>query len=101
MHDPTRRENTLEIILSSRPHAVNNVEISDPIGNSDHNFVKFINEVSPVQKIWKNKYRSYKDGRYTEFREYISKVNWHDSFSGKKKHGRTVAQLQNLIADKK
>ena len=35
--EPTRRDNVLDIVLSSQKELVDNVKIHEPLGNSDHN----------------------------------------------------------------
>ena len=37
----TRRENILDIVLSSQKELVDNVKIHEPLGNSDHNQIHF------------------------------------------------------------
>ena len=39
--EPTRRENVLDIVLSSQKELVDNVKIHEPFGNSDHNQIHF------------------------------------------------------------
>ena len=79
----TRQNSILDIILSSKPEAINNLEICGPIGSSDHNYIVFLVEMSHVPNICKNKYRSYRTGKYLEFRENLNKTNWNDIFDGK------------------
>ena len=39
--EPTRGENVLDIVLSSQKELVDNVEIHEPLCNSDHNQIHF------------------------------------------------------------
>ena len=41
MLEPTRRENVLDIVLSSQNELVDNVKIHEPLGNSDHDQIYF------------------------------------------------------------
>ena len=41
MLEPTRGENVLDIVLSSKQELVDNVKIHEPLGNSDHNQIHF------------------------------------------------------------
>ena len=54
MLEPTRGENVLDIVLSSQKELVDNVNIFEPLGNSDHNQIHFdINVKSESKKIRK------------------------------------------------
>ena len=39
--EPTRGENVLDLVLSSRNELVDSVKIHEPLGNSDHNQINF------------------------------------------------------------
>ena len=39
--EPTRRENVLDLVLSSQNELVDNVKIHEPLGNGDHNQIHF------------------------------------------------------------
>ena len=39
---PTREDNVLDLVLSSQNELVDNVKIHEPLGNSDHNIIKYI-----------------------------------------------------------
>ena len=39
--EPTRRDNVLDIVLSSQKELVDNVKIHEPLGKSDHNQIHF------------------------------------------------------------
>ena len=39
--EPTRGENVLDIVVSSQKELVENVQLYEPLGNSDHNQIHF------------------------------------------------------------
>ena len=52
--EPTRGENVLDIVLSSQKELVDNVQIHEPLGNSDHNQIHFDINVKAESKNKKN-----------------------------------------------
>ena len=50
MLEPTREENVLDIVLSSQKELVDNVNIHEPLGNSDHNQIHFYINVKSESK---------------------------------------------------
>ena len=43
--EPTRRENVLDLVLSSQNELVDSAKIHEPLGNSDHNHTHFYMKV--------------------------------------------------------
>ena len=41
VREPTRGENTLDLVLTINPHIVDKVVVSEPFGSNDHNIVEF------------------------------------------------------------
>ena len=39
--EPTRGENTLDLVLSTNPDMIKNVNVTEPFGTSDHSIVNF------------------------------------------------------------
>ena len=58
-HDkvPTREENILDLVFSSEPGMVDEVVVSSPISNSDHNVIKFkILFSSEIKQVYNQQY---------------------------------------------
>ena len=53
--EPTRGENVLDIVLSSKKELVDNVNIFEPLGNSDHNQIHFDINVKSESKSYEQK----------------------------------------------
>ena len=51
MLEPTRGDNVLDIVLTSKKELVDNVKIHEPLGNSDHNQIHFDINVNQKVKI--------------------------------------------------
>ena len=67
--EPTRATRILDIVLSSQKELVDNVEIKEPLGSSDHNQMHFnINVKSDKTKV-KQCRRDFRKGNYTEIRK--------------------------------
>ena len=67
--EPTRAARVLDIVLSSQKEFVDNVEIQEPLGSSDHNQLHFnINIKSDKTKV-KQCRRDFRKGNYMEIRK--------------------------------
>ena len=78
--EPTRGENVLYIVLSSRKELVDSDKIHEPLGNSDPNQIHFgIN----VKSESKNKKRNFHKGNYKDMRKYLAKLDWNNMLMNK------------------
>ena len=64
IRQPTRGRNILDLVLSSDPILVNNLEVSAPLRSSDHNVVSFEINTDWGNKDWKEYYYDYRKARY-------------------------------------
>ena len=73
--DPTRATRILDIVLSSHKELVDNVEIKEPLGSSDHNQMHFnINVKSDKTKV-KQCRRDFRKGNYKEIRKRLTLID--------------------------
>ena len=73
----------LDIVLSSHKEFVDNVEICEPLGCSDHNQIHFIIKVKG-ERNRKIRYRKkFHKGRYKDMREYLAKIDWNNTLKNK------------------
>ena len=73
--EPTRGARVLDIVLSSQNEFVDNVEIREPLGNSDHNQLHFnINIKSDKPKV-KQCRRDFRKGNYMEIRKSLAHID--------------------------
>ena len=81
--EPTRRENVLDIVLSSQKELVDNVKIHKPLGNSDHNQIHFDINVQSESKSKKTYRRNFHKGNYKDMRKYLAKLDWNNMLVNK------------------
>ena len=73
--EPTRAARVLDIVLSSQKEFVDNVEIQEPLGSSDHNQLHFnINIKSDKAKV-KQCRRDFRKGNYREIRKNLAHID--------------------------
>ncbi|KAK2170833.1 hypothetical protein NP493_1133g00000 [Ridgeia piscesae] len=90
--EATRGENVLDIVLSSQKEFVDNVEICEPLGCSDHNQIHFIIKVKG-ERNRKIRYRNnFHKGRYKDMREYLAKIDWNNTLKNK-----TATECWNIL----
>ena len=81
--EPTRAARVLDIVLSSQKEFVDNVEIHEPLGSSDHNQLHFnINIKSDKTKV-KQCRRDFRKGNYMEIRKSLAHIKWDDKMKNK------------------
>ena len=82
--EPTRGENVLDIVLSSRKEFIDNVRICEPLGCSDHNQIYVIIKVKGEQNR-KIRYRKkIHKGRYKDMRKHLAKIDWNNTLENKR-----------------
>ena len=90
--EPTRATRILHIVLSSQKELVDNVEIKEPLGSSDHNQMHFnINVKSDKTKV-KQCRRDFRKGNYKEMRKRLTLIDGNDKMKNK-----TAAECWNIV----
>ena len=79
---PTRESNILDLVLSSDINLIEKVEITEHLGNSDHNGIrwKLVSNI-PTTKYEKS-YRQYHKADYLNMKLWLSKVDWFQEMQG-------------------
>ena len=73
----------LDIVISSQKEIVDNVEIKEQVGSSDHNQMHFnINIKSDKTKV-KQCRRDFRKGNYKEIRKSLALIDWNDQMKNK------------------
>ena len=90
--EPTRRENVLDIVLSSQKELVDNLNIFEPLGNSDHNQIHFDINVKSESKNKKTYKRNFHKGNYKDMRKYLAKLDWNNMLMNK-----TAIECWNIL----
>ena len=73
---PTREKNLLDLVLSTNPEQIRDVEVTEKFGSSDHNMVKFNVIMKEESKQWKEKFRDYRNADFDKIREEVKSINW-------------------------
>ena len=90
--EPTRATRVLDIVLSSQKELVDNVNIKEPLGSSDHNLMHFnINIKSDRTKV-KQCRRDFGKGNYKEIRKSLARIDWNDKMKNK-----TATECWNIL----
>ena len=90
--EPTRATRVLYIVLSSQKELVDNVNIKEPLGSSDHNQMHFnINIKSDRTKV-KQCWRDFGKGNYKEIRKSLARIDWNDKMKNK-----TATECWNIL----
>ena len=88
----TRRENVLDIVLSSQKELVDNVKIHEPLSNSDHNQIHFDINVKSESNNEKTYRRNFHKGNYKDMRKYLAKLDWNNMLMNK-----TAIECWNIL----
>ena len=79
---PTRNDAILDLVFSSDPEVVSNVDILEPLGNSDHNMVLCdLNLPNSLTHKTAKKSRNYRKANWELFQENLAMVDWEKVFS--------------------
>ena len=90
--EPTRATRVLDIVLSSQKELVDNVNIKEPLGSSDHNQMHFnINIKSERTKV-KQCRRDFGKGNYKEIRKSLARIDGNDKMKNK-----TATECWNIL----
>ena len=80
---PTRGKNTLDLVLSSEENMIEEIEISCPISNSDHNTIFFQLICNNDDEESKVVNYSYDKSDYQSIRKGLQTIEWNSQFLGK------------------
>jgi len=72
----TRGKNILDLIISSEPNIVEEVEVQCLASNSDHNVILFKVNYSMKPRDAGNKVYSYERGNYNKIGEELNRIDW-------------------------
>ena len=90
--EPTRATSVLDMVLSSQKELVDNVEIKEPLGSSNHNQMHFnINIKSDKTKV-KQYRRDFRKGNYKDIRKGLALIDWKDKMKNK-----TATECWNIL----
>ena len=98
----TREKNLLDLVLSSNPEQIRNVQVTERFGTSDHNMVKFDIIMKEETKQWKEKFRDYRNADYVNMREEIKEINWSelDEQNGVQATWKKFLELLDKVVEK-
>ena len=83
--ESTRAARVLDIVLSSQKDFVDNVEIQEPLGSSDHNQMHFnINIKSDKTKV-KQCRMDFRKGNYKKIRKSLAHIDWDEKMKNKRR----------------
>ena len=74
--EATRGQNILDLVLSYPEQLVEEVEIAEPLGTSDHCAVEFKVPVALSEENWKVEYHDYRNANYKGMRGFLRNINW-------------------------
>jgi len=81
IHEPTRENKILDLVLTNEENFVQNVNVGETFGNSDHNIIRFslyVGRVATNRALIPN----FTKGNYSEFRSFLSEINWEVILNG-------------------
>ena len=81
--EPTRGNNVLDLVFTTEKGMFENLQISDPIGKSDHNTLVWELVTQTVIKQNNVKSFNYHRGNYHGMRNSIKSINWSELFGEK------------------
>ena len=76
VHNATRGENTLDLVLSSEPNMVDQIRVREPF--SDHNIV--IYDIIMSIQIRLETYNDFKRGNYEGLKTFLEDYDWKQAF---------------------
>ena len=85
--EPTRGGRVLDLVLSSQKEFVDNVELQEPLGSSDHNHL-IKSDKTKVSRCKMN----FRKGKYKEMRHIFAHIDWNDKMKNK-----TGAESWNIL----
>ena len=98
--EPTRGKNILDLIFSTEPSMITDVQVRSPVSNSDHNLITFQIEfdLGEEEKVG-TKFR-YDSADYHLIQQELMDIDWKEKFKSKDVEEMWVL-LKNEIIDKR
>ena len=90
--EPTRAAMVLDILLSSHTEFVDNVEIQEPLGSSDHNQLHVNMNIKSDKTKVKQGRRDFRRGDYEEIRNSLALIDGNDKMNNK-----TATECWNIL----
>ena len=90
--EPTRATRVLDIVLSSQKELVDNVNIKEPLGSSDHNQMHFNKNIKSDRTKVKQCRRDFGKGNYKEIRKSLARIDGNDKMKNK-----TATECWNIL----
>ena len=79
---PTRGQATLDLIISSEPDLVSNVDVMDSLANSDHNMVACHVHMTTASTTAKRPARDHNKANFDDFRKSLAETDWNKQLTG-------------------
>jgi len=87
----------LDLVLTTEPGLIEDMEITAPVAGSDHNLLNFKIFWKREEIINKNDGFNYQKGNYVEIRKLLSNICWDEKFKGKTVDEMWIIFRDNLI----
>lgn len=79
VEEATRDDNILDLVFSSEEEMIQDVEVCEPLANSDHNIVQFkavVSGASPHSQVHSKVMRNFKRANWQEMKRALNSVDW-------------------------
>ena len=83
VRNPTRGENILDLVISSEPGLVDNLQVICPVANSDHNVITWSSNFNIFRREVSRETLNYNRGDFNKINEVLKSINWKVEFSNK------------------
>lgn len=91
---PTRGDNTLELLLTSEEEMVENIEVGETFGSSDDNYITRTIVITRELEGTIQKYMDWKRANWGRMKEEIKQINWDEEFKDVRVQG-----MWNIFTD--
>ncbi|XP_072169983.1 mycocerosic acid synthase-like polyketide synthase [Diadema setosum] len=78
---PTRGDSILDLVLTSEPSMIEDLQVVDKLGSSDHRIIEF-NMICSVQLEATCYTRNYNKSDYSAMRNRLNSIKWEEEFTG-------------------
>ena len=83
VHEPTRDNNILDLVISTDENLVNYLEIGEPLDTSDHNIIRGSINVSYIIDNSSQKIPNFKRADFDRIRHFLNDIDWDLEFQNK------------------
>ena len=83
VHENTRGNNCLDLVLTNCSSIIGNMVILPPLGNSDHNSLSFDLDINVQCSANEKKNFNFKKGEYDKYKDLLSEIDWDTKFAEK------------------